>query len=81
MTSKQQITKNIDLSQELMNYMIAKKVKPKPNYSYVIFTKHDSKLNKLNESLLEELVEEGRKVIRAIKMGTGNNQWIFTPIN
>lgn len=81
MTKHSQITKNMEFSQELMNYLIAKKIKIKPNSSYVVFTYNDENLNKMNVKLLNELVKEGKKVIKAMKTNDSENPWKFTPIN
>lgn len=60
-----------------MNYLIAKKIKSKPNYSYVIFVEGNNELNKSNQNLLKELVEEGKKVIKAEKTHDLKNPWKF----
>lgn len=78
MTKHQQVIKNIDLSQELMDYMVSHKVRTKPNYSYVVFVENDITLNKMNTKLVDELLQEGRKVVKAQKTTNPKKQWIFT---
>lgn len=81
MTKHTQVVKNIELSEELMNYLIDKKIKTEPNSSFVIFIEGNKELNKLNLKLVDELLEEGKKVIKATKTKDKTNPWILTTIN
>jgi len=81
MTKQYQAEKNIELSEELMNYLISKKIKARPNYSYVIFVEGNDEFNTMNNKLVEGLIKEGRKVIKAEKTKNGRKRWIFTTVN
>ena len=83
MSNKDQAIKNIDLSQELAAYIAKnpKKAKKSPkSATYVAFSAQDEKLNEANEKLLESLIKEGRKVIKAVQTNDKFNPWKFSTI-
>lgn len=82
MTKRDQLDKNVKLSESLANY-IAKKPESLAKYqghSYVLFTKDDAELNKMNKKLVNDLVDEGKKVVKATKTKNRDNPWTFEPV-
>ena len=81
MTQFTQAKRNIGLSEELMNYLIATKTRVKSNYSYVVFVRNNTIFNKANSLLVKDLLNEGKKVIKAEKTNNSREPWIFTNAN
>ena len=83
MSKKDQAIKNIDLSQELANF-IAKNpraVEEIPQSSaFVAFSSSDEKLNEANEKLLASLVKEGKPVVKAVQTNDKGNPWKFLQV-
>ena len=82
MTKKDQLNKNIKLSEKLTEY-IAKKpssFKKYKGHSYVLFTKDDAELNRVNKKLVDNLIEEGSKVVKATETKDPKNPWKFEPV-
>ena len=84
MSKKQQTQKNLELSVSLADF-IAKH----PNLSKTVisgasvvpFSMSDKKLNKENDKLVEELLEEGKKVVKAQEPKNHRNPWQFSPVS
>ena len=73
MSKKVQTSKNILLTQKLLDYL--QTVKYKKGYSFVVFSKNDKELNSENEKLAEGLRKEGKKIIKAKETGNKKNPW------
>ncbi|HUD44206.1 MAG TPA: DUF5647 family protein [Patescibacteria group bacterium] len=83
MSNKDQAVKNMDLSQELAEFIAKnpKAVKKIPRSStFVAFSSKDEQLNKANEKLIASLMQEGKKVIKAIQTNDKFNPWKFFPV-
>jgi len=83
MTKKKQAIKNLDLSQELAEYIASnpKAVKNLPKKStFVVFSSVDKKLNVENQKLIDSIVAEGKKVIKAVQTEDKLNPWKFSPV-
>lgn len=83
MTKKQILTKNIQLSEKLADFIVKKKssIREVPaGASYVIFSATDKILNRMNKKLVENLVKQGKKVIKVKETKDNKNPWIFTPV-
>ena len=83
MSTKTQTVKNIDLTEKLIAYIMKGKDLPSlpKDVSFVPFSKTDKKLNRANEELLNVLYKEGKPVVVAEEMKTGNGAWKITPAN
>ena len=84
MSTDKQTTKNIKLSHKLTEYLIKHPAISKKlpfNASFVVYTENDDELNKANDLLLKELVEEGKPVIKAKETNDKNNPWTFSSIS
>jgi len=82
MSKAQQVKLNIDLSDKLANFLVTqpRTLKKYEGYSYVVFSSKNSELNKLNYHLIDELLVEGKGVVKAEETGISTNPWVFTPI-
>jgi hypothetical protein len=83
MSTNTQTEKNIKLSHKLTTYLIKNPAisgKLPSNASFVLYTINDEELNKANEKLIQELIEEGKPVIKAKETNDKNNPWIFSSI-
>lgn len=83
MSKQQQIEKNLKLSEKFADYMVEhpEVLEEFPrSASYVTFSFKDKELNKLNSKLIEGLVKEGKKVIKAFETNDKNNPWKFTQV-
>ncbi|HVZ11662.1 MAG TPA: DUF5647 family protein [Patescibacteria group bacterium] len=83
MTKSTQAQKNIDLSQELAEYIAdnPKSVENLPeNSSFIIFSSEDESLNIENEGLIKSIIAEGKKVIKAIQTKDKENPWKFSQV-
>ena len=73
MSKKIQTSKNILLTQKLLDYLPT--VSYKKGYSFVVFSKNDQELNNANEKLAESLKKDGKKIIKATETGDNNSPW------
>ncbi len=83
MTKNKQISKNIELSEKLANYLASHPIESEAlpnNASFVAFSKDDERLNEENIKLIRGLIEEGKNVIKALQTNDKNNPWIFSAI-
>lgn len=83
MSKQQQVEKNLKLSEKLANYMVTHPDilgKLPKKASYIVFSLKDKELNKLNSNLIDGLIEEGKKVIKAEETVDKNHPWKFTHI-
>lgn len=83
MSNKKQTSKNLDLTNKLFDYLLKSNALlhfPK-NASVVPFSKNNKKLNKENETLIENLKEEGRPIIIAREPKTKSASWKLTPLS
>ena len=79
MNNKVLFGKNIMLSEKIANYLTQNPdLLVKYNgYSYVVFTKDDKKFNESNEKLVENLLEEGKKVVKVKETQNTKYPWKF----
>lgn len=73
MSKKIQTSKNILLTQKLLDYL--QTASYKKGYSFVVFSKNDQELNTANEKLAEGLRKEGKKIIKARETGDKKSPW------
>ena len=83
MSNKVQTSKNIELTQKLIRFLInGKNVREFPeDVSFVPFSQTDAKLNKANEELLESIAQQEQPVAKAEEPKTGKSSWKITPVN
>lgn len=83
MSKKVQISKNIELTQKLIEYLIKGRNVPSlpQDVSFVPFSKTDKKLNQANEELLERLSKEEKPIVIAEEPKTDKGNWKITPVN
>lgn len=83
MSKKMQTTKNIELTQKLISYLVKGKNVPDlpKDVSLVPFSKTDKKLNRANQELLEKIPKEDKPVVIATEPETIKGSWIITPVN
>jgi hypothetical protein len=83
MSKKTQTSKNIDLTEKLIGYLMHGKNVPElpQDVSFVPFSKSDKRLNKANEKLLNSLYDEGKPVVIAEELNKGKYAWKITPAN
>ncbi|HZE87016.1 MAG TPA: DUF5647 family protein [Methylomirabilota bacterium] len=82
MSTDTQATKNIKLSHKLTKYLITHPAVSKKlpfDASFVVYT-DDDELNKANDLLLKELIEEGKPIVKAKETNDKNNPWTFSSI-
>lgn len=81
MSKNKQIEKNLHLSGELMKYLAdnpsRSPTKKWGSVSFVVLTKNDDELNKLNGQLINSLLDEGKKVVKAIQTSNKKQPWTF----
>lgn len=79
MTKIKATTKSIGLSFDLSKYLMDKPEIASTHNSdnYVIFTERKSPLNKRSQVVLSELLDNGKKVIKATRRDTSRNYWKF----
>jgi hypothetical protein len=83
MSKKQLIAKNISLSEKLADFMAKNPKamkKSKRSISYVMFSANDQVLNKANEKVMNQLLQDGEKIIKAEQINDTKNAWILTPV-
>ena len=83
MSKKIQTSKNIDLTQKLISYLVGGKNVPNlpQDVSFVPFSKSDKKLNQANEELLESLSKEEKPVVIAEEPKANKGSWNIIPVN
>jgi len=84
MTKKQIVAKNIQLSEKLANFIVKNKQSVKKisaSDSYVVFSATDERLNRMNKKLVDTLVRQGKKVVKAEETQDNKNPWKFTPVS
>lgn len=83
MSKKMQTSKNIDLTQKLIEFLIKGKNVPElpQDVSFVPFSKSDKKLNTANEELLEDLYKKDKLVVRAEEPKNNKDAWQIIPVN
>ncbi len=79
MSKKEQAKLNIGLNEKLMSFVLKHTtiLNKYADSSFVVFS-DNKKLNKLNEELVLELKNEGRKVVRAEYTKDKSNPWNFS---
>lgn len=81
MSKNKQIEKNLQLSGELMEYLAdnpsQSPTKKWGSVSFVVLTKNDDKLNKFNSQLIDSLLDEGKKVVKAVQTSDKKHPWTF----
>ena len=78
MPTKTQVTKNLKLSEKLLEYLANNpNASSEKNVSYIVISKEDNELNKLNMNLARSLIKEGKRVIKATETGDKHNPWKF----
>lgn len=83
MSSKQQTSKNIELTGKLLEYLTKGKNIPElpQDVSFVPFSNTDTRLNKANKELLEALSREDKPVVIAQEPKSNKDSWEITPVN
>lgn len=83
MSTKMQTKKNLKLSEKLAEFLVnhpeASEKLPK-DASFVTFSAQDNNLNKVNKKLIDELLEEGKRVIKAQETKDSKTPWKFTSV-
>lgn len=80
MSNKKQAEKNLKLSVKLANFIADNPQLSKTvisGASVVPFSLEDEELNKANEKLVEELLEEGKRVVKAEETKNSKEPWKF----
>lgn len=80
MSKNQQITKNIELSEKLAEYISdnPSEIRQFPSsVSYVTFSSTDERLNSANKKLVLSLKSEGKSIIKAQETKDKKNPWKF----
>lgn len=80
MSNKKQAQKNLKLSVKLANFIADNPQLSKTvisGASVVPFSLEDKELNKANEKLVEELLEEGKRVVKAEETKNSKEPWKF----
>ncbi len=81
MPTKLQIAKNLELSERLLNYLSNNPQQVAyENVSYIVITKADEELNKINLSMIDSLVKEGKKVVKALETQDKTLPWKFSQV-
>ena len=83
MSKKQQTKKNLDLTVKLSDFIASHPELYQTTISgvsIVPFSATDQKLNTENEKLVEGLLEEGKRVVKAQETKNKNTPWEFIPV-
>ena len=83
MTKTTQAKKNLRLSEKLVDYLMKhpKAVVNRPKHvSFIVFSSADEALNKENEKLIDSVIAEGKKLIKAIQTKDKSNPWKFSQV-
>jgi len=83
MTTEEIIKMNIHLSAKLADFISKNPslLKQYSGYSYVVFTLSNTELNAFNEKITQELLEEGKKVVKAKKTNNKELPWEFSSVS
>ncbi len=85
MSKKQQAVKNMDLTVKLTDYLASHPEDSKnfysSNASVVPFSATDKKLNEINDELVKDLLEEGKKVVKAEETKSKKEPWKFVSVS
>lgn len=81
MSKKQQAEKNLKLSVKLADFIVDHPNAIISDASVVPFSAGDQKLNRANEGLVEELLEEGKPVVKAQETKDSKTPWNFIPVS
>lgn len=83
MSKRMQTSKNIDLTQKLIEFLIKGKNVPElpQDVSFVPFSKSDKKLNIANEELLENLSKKDSLIAIAKEPKNSKESWQIIPVN
>lgn len=82
MSKKKQLEKNIELSNKFTSYVenkpdIASKISS--SSQYVVLSADDKELNVMNESIIESLLKQGKKVVKAQETNNPKAPWKLLP--
>lgn len=80
MNKQDQAIKNMELVQELADFIAKHPSEAKQTsetVSYVAFSATDNELNEANEKMIASMVKEGKKIIKAIKTNDKLHPWKF----
>lgn len=80
MPTKQQVSKNLKLTEKLLDYLAKNPGDSSSNISYVMFSKDDEALNKANLKLVDSLLKEGKRVVKAEESNDKKLPWKFTQV-
>lgn len=83
MTKKRHTDKAIELSHQVMLYIIKhpEAVKDVPSdASFVVFSSEDKAFNRSNEGFLESVVAEGKPVVKVEQTKSKKEPWKFIPL-
>jgi len=78
MSKKKQLEKNINLSTKFTSYVenkpdLANKISS--SSQYVILSADDKELNDMNESIIESLLKQGKKVVKVQETNNPKAPW------
>lgn len=83
MSTNKQTSKNIELTQKLIEYLVKGENVPElpEDVSFVPFSKTDEKLNKANTELLVSIYQEEKPVAIAEEPKSEKQSWNIIPAN
>lgn len=84
MSTKTQTEKNLKLSEKLADFLVSHPEVSKnlpDDASFVTFSAEDTQLNETNETLIKELLEEGKHVVKAQETHNKQQPWNFFPVS
>lgn len=83
MPKAQQVKLNIILSEKLADYLAThpKVLKKYTGSSFVVISYSNKKLNKMNLKLVDDLLDEGKSVVKAMQPQKPNLDWKFITVN
>jgi hypothetical protein len=83
MSQKQQVTKNLDLSEKLADYLAqnpSESSKLPKKASFVTFSAKDKELNEKNEEIVTKLTQQGQTVIKAQETTNDTKPWVLSKV-
>jgi hypothetical protein len=83
MSTKTQTEKNLKLSEKLADFLVSHPEVSKKlpdDASFVTFSAEDTNLNEVNKKLIKELLEEGKRVVKAQETNNEKHPWNFYPV-
>ncbi len=84
MSTKIQAEKNIKLSAKLADFLVSHpdvSKKLPDNASFVTFSAKDKNLNDVNTELIQELLKEGKNVVKAQETSNDKQPWKFSSVS